>query len=96
MRLNVNDRFWLDPDKGKLGLQKNYLERLGTLWTLTPKVLNGQPMVKGKPFMHFESSNCLGNFRAPCDLLVVTWNTEILDTPDIVTEETSIATVEVK
>ena len=82
MKISLNEKFWaIKQEDGtlKIGLHKDYIERLGTIWTLVTRPQ--RKLVLNTPFVNVESSKCLGPMRAPITGDIVEWNEAMLEDP---------------
>ena len=81
--MEINERFWVKQvSQGifEVGLTKNFLERVGIIWNLIPRVDLDTVNIE-QPFAAFESSKCLTSLQSPVAGQIVEWNQMAINKP---------------
>lgn len=92
----LNDKWWWKLEQDgvyQLGLTAATLKRYGIVWNLIPR--DGDEITSGTPLVNIESSNSLCPLLAPISGKIVEWNQQVLEAPDILTNETYLLKVQV-
>ena len=79
-------KFWIKD--GAVGLTQEYLDRVGTLWTIIPK--NISQLQEGKIIANIEATKCLVPLRSPVTGTLVSFNEAVLDKPNTLNEHTPL------
>ena len=83
------NELWMKPTTRNtilIGFQKEFLDKIGPIWNLIPRVDVKTPINEGTILFAMETSNCLHSIKSPLKGTIVAFHTQYLDKPDSIDE----------
>ena len=80
---------WMMPSSRNtvlIGFYKEFLDKVGPIWNLIPRVTIRTPVEEGTVLFAMETSNCLHSIKSPLKGTIVAFHTQYLDKPDTINE----------